>query len=83
MLDNNPSIDMVYLDFSKAFEKVDHGIWLYHFLTRRTCIVYHAVVGRLGTLKYNSFRWQSIRMFNRLPKCIRMLSSCSVNRFKS
>ena len=49
----------------------------------RTCIVYHASVGRLGTLKYNSFRWRSIRMFNRLPKCIRMLSSCSVIRFKS
>ena len=49
----------------------------------RTCIVYHAGVGRLGTLKYNSFRWRSIRMFNRLPKCIRMLSSCSVIRFKS
>ena len=49
----------------------------------RTCIVYHAGVGRLGTLKYNSFRWRSIRMFNRLPKCICMLSSCSVNRFKS
>ena len=45
----------------------------------RTCIVYHAGAGRLGTLKYNSFRWRSIRMFNRLPKCIRMLSSCSVN----
>ena len=48
----------------------------------RTCIVYHAGAGRLGTLKYNSFRWRSIRMFNRLPKCISMLSSCSV-RFKS
>ena len=23
----------------------------------RTCIVYHAGAGRLGTLKYNSFRW--------------------------
>ena len=49
----------------------------------RTCIVYHAGAGQLGTLKYNSFSWRSIRMFNRLPKCIRMLSSCSVNRFKS
>ena len=49
----------------------------------RTCMVYHAGVGRLGTLKYNSFRWRSIRMFNRLPKCICMLSSCSVIRFKS
>ena len=44
----------------------------------RTCIVYHAGAGR-----YNSFRCRSIRMFNRLPKCIRMLTSCSVNRFKS
>ena len=49
----------------------------------RTYIVYHAGVGRLGTLKYNSFSWRSITMFNRLPKCIRMLSSCSFNRFKS
>ena len=49
----------------------------------RTCNVYHAGAGRLGTLKYNSFRWRSIRMFNRLLKCIRMLSSCSVNKFKS
>ena len=47
----------------------------------RTCIVYHASVGQLGTMKYNSFRWRTIR--KRLPKCIRMLSSCSVNRFKS
>ena len=34
-------------------------------------------------MKYNSFRWRSIRMFNRLPKSIRMLSSCSVVGFKS
>ena len=40
-------------------------------------------VCQLGILKYNNFRWRSIRMFNRLPKCICMLSSCSVNRFKS
>ena len=49
----------------------------------RTCVVCHSGVGRLGTLKYNSFRWRSIRMFNRLPKSIRMLSSCSVVGFKS
>ena len=49
MLDCNSSVDMVYLDFSTAFDKVDHGIllhklravgitgnigiWLFHFLT--------------------------------------------------
>ena len=48
MLDSNSSVDMVYFDFSKAFDKVDHGIllhklravgitghigiWLFHFL---------------------------------------------------
>ena len=55
MLDNNPSVDIAYLDFSKAFDKVDHGIllhklrslgisgnigiWLYHFLTNRSHFV--------------------------------------------
>ena len=48
----------------------------------RACVVCHSGVGQLGTLKYNSFRWRSIRMFNRLPKAIRMLSSCSVVGFK-
>ena len=54
----------------------------------RTCVVYHAGDGRLGTLKKffsspNSFRWRSIRILNRLPRAIRMLSSCSVVGFKS
>ena len=49
----------------------------------RACIVCHSGAGRLGTLKYNSFRCQSIRMFNRLPKAIHMLSSCSVVGLKS
>ena len=29
MLDSNSSVDMVYLDFSKAFDKVDHDILLH------------------------------------------------------
>ena len=45
----------------------------------RACVVIvcHSGAGGFGTLKYNSFRWRSIKMFNRLPKSIRMLSSCS------
>ena len=55
MLDSNSSVDMVYLDFSKAFDKVDHGIllhklravgitgnigiWLFHFLIDRSHFV--------------------------------------------
>ena len=51
----NNIVDMVYLDFAKAFDKVDHGVllhkikmlgitgklgvWLYHFLTGRTQFV--------------------------------------------
>ena len=55
MLDSNSSVDMLYLDYSKAFDKVDHGIllhklravgitgnigiWLFHFLTDRSHFV--------------------------------------------
>ena len=55
ILDSDSSVDMVYLDFSKAFDKVDHGIllhklralgitgnigiWLFHFLTDRSHFV--------------------------------------------
>ena len=55
MLDNYPSVDMLYQDFSKAFDKVVHdipllkfralgiggniGIWLNHFLTNRSHFV--------------------------------------------
>ena len=55
----------------------------YNVSTPTTCVVCHSGSGRLCTLKYNSFRWRSIRMFNRLPKAIHMLSSCSVIGFKS
>ena len=55
MLDSNLTVDMVYLDFSKVFDKVGHGIlfhklravgitgnigiWLFHFLTDRSHFV--------------------------------------------
>ena len=55
MLDNYSSVTMMYLEFSKAYDKMDHGIllhklhalgisvnigiWLYHFLTNRSHVV--------------------------------------------
>ena len=55
MLGKDPSVDMVYLDFAKAFDKVDHGIllhklkdlgitgklgvWFFHFLSNRSHFV--------------------------------------------
>ena len=55
LLSGGNTVDMVYLDFEKAFDKVDHGvllhtiktlgitgksgIWLYHLLTHRTHFV--------------------------------------------
>ena len=44
----------------------------------RSCVACHSGAGLLGTLKYNNFRCRSIRMFNRLPRAICMLSSCSI-----
>ena len=51
MINNKSTVDMIYLDFSKAFDKVDHGIllhklrdlgitgrlglWFFHFLNNR------------------------------------------------
>ena len=49
----------------------------------RSCVVSHVNMGRLGMQSYNSFRWRSIRMFNKLPKYVRIVSSCSVDKFKS
>ena len=55
LMSGGNTVDMVYLDFAKAFDKVDHGVllhkiktlgitgklgvWLYHFLTHRTHFV--------------------------------------------
>ena len=49
----------------------------------RSCIVSHVNPGRQGTLAFNSFRWRSVRIFNRLPIHIRNISACSIDRFKS
>ena len=49
----------------------------------RSCVVSHVNMGRLGTLSYNSLRWRSITMFNKLPKYVRIVSSCFVYKFKS
>ena len=38
----------------------------------RSCIVSHVHLGRLGSLAYNSFRWRAIRLFNAMPKYIRL-----------
>ena len=34
----------------------------------RTGVACHSGAGRLGTLKYNSFRWRSIRIFKQIAK---------------
>ena len=55
VMSSGNSVDMVYIDFDNAFDKVDHGVllhkiktlgitgrlgvWLYHFLTDRTHFV--------------------------------------------
>ena len=54
MIDSSTAVDMIYLDFSKAFDKVDHGIvlhklrhvgitgnlgvWLHQFLSDMTIL---------------------------------------------
>ena len=68
MLSSDTTVDMIYLDFSKAFDKVYHGIllhklkdvgitgklgiWFFQFLTNRTHYV------RISK-KYPSFEWCS------------------------
>ena len=53
MLDGGGSVDMVYLDFSKAFDKVDQGILL-HKLNALS------ITGNLGMWFYNFLKNRSI-----------------------
>ena len=52
LMSGGDTVDIIYLDFKKAFDKVDHGVllhkiktlgitgvWLYHYLTHRTHFV--------------------------------------------
>ena len=48
-----------------------------------SCVISHVNIGRVGTLAYNSFRWQSIHLFNGLPMHLRSISSCPVLLFKT
>ena len=53
MLDSNSSVDMVYLDFSKTFDKVDLSDPItcsFSDHRGRACVVCHSGAGRLGTL---------------------------------
>ena len=60
LMSGGNTVDMVYLDFAKAFDKVDHGIllhkiktlgitgkfgvWLYHFLTQDYTMVFQMLM---------------------------------------
>ena len=67
MINNKSTVDMIYLDFSKAFDKIDHGIllhklrelgivgrlgqWFFHFLNRQ-----HYVRKLVASANLNLFR---------------------------
>ena len=49
----------------------------------RMCYKMCVPVGHHGTLMFNSFRWQAIRLFNSLPMNIRDISNVDVSVFKT
>ena len=58
MLGKDPSVDMVYLDFAKAFDKVDNGILLHKFKDL-------GITGKLGVCFFHFLSNRS--HFVRLP----------------
>ena len=48
----------------------------------RMCFKRTVPPGHQGSLVYNSFRWQAIRLFNSLPMWIRNISDVDVSIFK-
>ena len=67
---NKSTVDMIYLDFSKAFDKVDHGIllhkprdlgitgmlglWFFHFLNN----MQHDVRIPSTTIQYGGYKYE-------------------------
>ena len=48
----------------------------------RMCFKRSVPPGHQGTLMYNSFRWQAVRLFNSLPMSIRNITEVDVSIFK-
>ena len=60
----NNTVDMVYLDFAKAFDKVDHGVLLHKILmlgsTEKLCVwLYHILTGRTNFVRLQGVSFDS------------------------
>ena len=53
-----------------------------YYVSERKTLLY-GLIGRLGSLQFNSFRFKASRLLNSLSKLIRNSTSCSVRVFKS
>ena len=77
MINNKSTVDMIYLDFSKAFDKVDHGIllhklrdlgiidrlglWVFHLLNNR-----QHYVRMPGGISHNHLYTQAAKLHTRI-----------------